>query len=192
VIYRSFTVLTGDVIVLWNWIQRHILRLVFLVTVLIILMFGSEMSTPSPAIAAIRQLEEVPGQVVYQSRRTLTDQTGHNWQAIAFKRIYPDGKSLVYLRLVGFPGTTAIDHSEPLMLISSIGQILPATDASSQIFNDSSFPAPNVGQYDIKPVLPQMQPELSWRLSLPTTNDISLTLQVPSALVQEWQTLTDL
>ncbi|ASC73388.1 hypothetical protein XM38_043530 [Halomicronema hongdechloris C2206] len=36
----------------------------------------------SPALAAIRQLEEAPAQVVYQSRQTVQDQQGDRWQVI--------------------------------------------------------------------------------------------------------------
>ena len=67
-----------------------------------------------PADAAIRQLEEAPGQFVYQSRATLPDQHGNTWQAIAFQRIRPDGSTVFALRLVGFPGIAEIDRERPL------------------------------------------------------------------------------
>lgn len=146
----------------------------------------------APAIAAIRQLEESPSQVVYQSRQTLVDQNGMSWQAIAFKRIRPDGSSSFYLRLVGFPGTAAIDRSQPLTLHSSMGQTLTAVDASSQIFTDANTPEPNVGQYDLQPLLPRLRAELSWRLEIPILEATPLTLQVSSPLIQEWQTLATL
>lgn len=73
-----------------------------------VLFFHWSLVETPPAIAAIRQLEEAPGQVVYQSRRNLKDQNGMSWQAIAFKRICPDGSRHFYLRLVGFPGTRSI------------------------------------------------------------------------------------
>jgi len=150
----------------------------------------------NPAIATIRQLEEAPNQVVYQSRQTLKDQKGMSWQTIAFKRIRADGSSHFYLRLVGFPGTGEIDRSQPLKLHSSMGQTLTATDASAQIFTDTSTPEPNVAQYDLQPLLPRLHAELPWHLSLPIKDDAikddaSLTLKVPAALVQEWQTLAN-
>lgn len=145
----------------------------------------------APAIAAIRQLEEAPGQVVYQSRQTLIDPHGMSWQAIAFKRIRPDGSSQFYLRLVGFPGTGVIDRSQPLTLRSSLGQTLMATDASQQIFTDNRTPEPNVGQYDLQPLLPELQAELPWRLSLPMLDTDPLTLRVSPKLVQEWQTVAN-
>jgi hypothetical protein len=129
---------------------------------------------------------------VYQSRQTLTDQTGRNWQTIAFKRIRPDGSSHFYLRLVGFPGTAAIDRSQPLSFSNSMGQTLSAIDASSQIFTDANAPEPNVGQYDLQPLLPQLRAELPWRLALSTTDHQTLILRVPPSLMQEWRTLADL
>jgi hypothetical protein len=70
----------------------------------------------APAQAALRQLEEAPGQTVYQSevyqsRQTLKDQQGGSWQAIAFQRTHSDRTATMYLRLAGFPGTANLDHS---------------------------------------------------------------------------------
>jgi len=143
------------------------------------------------AIAAIRQLEETPGQVVFQSRQTLTDQHGMGWQAIAFKRIRPDGSSQLYLRLVGFPGTAAIDRTQPLSFRSSMGQTLTAVDASRQIFTNADSPEPNVGQYDLQPLLSQLQAEVPWRVSLPILAGSPLMLQIPPALIEEWHTLVN-
>ncbi|MGG6293771.1 DUF3122 domain-containing protein [Leptolyngbya sp. AN02str] len=144
-----------------------------------------------PAIAAIRQIEEAPGQIVYQSRHSLTDQTGKRWQAIAFKRIRADGRLHIYLRLVGFPGAGAIDRAQPLTFRSSMGETLTSADASAQIFSDASAPEPNVGQYDLQPLLSQLQAELPWYLSLPMTEGSPLTLPLPPTLIQEWQTLAN-
>ncbi len=176
--------------VLWYWLQRSLLQFLFLSILFVALFVG--FGLPPSAVADIRQLEEAPGQVVYQSRQTLTDQTGKSWQTIAFKRIRPDGSSHFYLRLVGFPGTVAIDRSQPLSLSNSMGQTLSANDASSQIFTDANVPEPNVGQYDLQPLLPQLRAELPWRLALSTTDHQTLILRVPPSLVQEWRTLADL
>ncbi|WP_416668645.1 DUF3122 domain-containing protein [Egbenema bharatensis] len=175
----------------WDGSRRSILRFFFLVIVLLALFVEFGLSGAS-ASANIRQLEEAPGQVVYQSRQTLTDQMGRSWQAIAFKRIRTDGSSHFYLRLVGFPGTAAIDRSQPLSIRNSMGQTLSAADASSQIFTDTHSPEPNVGQYDLQPLLPRLRAELPWHLDLSTTDEQTLTLPVPPSLVQEWHTLADL
>ncbi len=141
----------------------------------------------SPTIAAIRELEEAPGQMVYQSRQTLIDQHGHNWQAIAFKRISPDHQTSFDLRLVGFPGVVKIDRTQPLTLTDSLGKTLTATEASSDIFTESALPEPNVGQYDLQPLLPQLQAEIPLKLSLPTIDGEPVSLSVPPSLVEEWQ-----
>ncbi|MGJ5633187.1 DUF3122 domain-containing protein [Nostoc sp. CALU 1950] len=72
--------------------------------------------SPLPAFAAVAQIEESPGQMLYQSRQNLRDQTGKSWQAIAFKRIHPDGSAIISLRLVGFPGAMELDHTQPRLL----------------------------------------------------------------------------
>lgn len=150
---------------------------------------GLGLFNPPSAAAAIRQLEEAPGQRVYQSRQTLKDQHGNSWQAIAFKRIRPDATTTVALRLVGFPGVATIDRSQPLTLTSSLGQTLTAADASGQIFTDEAAPEPNVGQYDLQPLLPDLRAEIPLRLTLPTADGEAIILNVPTGLIQEWQTV---
>jgi hypothetical protein len=142
------------------------------------------------AAAAIRQLEEAPGQMVYQSRATLKDQHGSSWQAIAFKRVRPDGQTSIELRLVGFPGIAAIKRSQPLTLTNSLGKTLTAPDASIKIFGESKPPEPNVGQYDLLPLLSQLQAEVPLQLALPIVDSEPITLSVSPSLLQEWQTLT--
>jgi hypothetical protein len=92
----------------------------------------------TPAQAAIRQLEEAPGQMVYQTRQILKDQQGNSWQAVAFKRLRPDDTAVIYLRLVGFPGTAEIDHSQPLTLTDSMGKTFTAADVSHDMFTDAT------------------------------------------------------
>ena len=150
---------------------------------------GFGLFNPPSAAAAIRQLEEAPGQVVYQSRQTLKDQHGNSWQAIAFKRIRPDGSTSMALRLVGFPGVVTIDRSQPLTLTSSLGETLTATDDSGQIFTDEAVPEPNVAQYDLQPLLPALRAEIPLRLTLPTVDGEAVILNVPAGLVEEWQTV---
>lgn len=143
-----------------------------------------------PVQAAIRQLEESPGQMVYQSRQTLKDQQGNIWQAIAFKRVRPDGTASIYLRLVSFPGIAEVDHTRPLKLSNSLGKTWTANDASQQIFTDSATPEPNVAQYDLQPILMQLDPAVPLRLEIPSLSQVSITLNVSPALIEEWQSLT--
>ncbi|MEA5599186.1 DUF3122 domain-containing protein [Rivularia sp. UHCC 0363] len=143
----------------------------------------------SPASAAIRSLEEAPGQLVYQSRQPLKDQHGNTWQAIAFKRIRPDGSTVLALRLVGFPGIAEINRERPLTLTNSLGKTLTAEDASQKIFTDAAAPEANVGQYDLAPIVSALTAVIPWQLSLPTLDGEPVELSVPPTLVQEWQTL---
>jgi hypothetical protein len=146
------------------------------------------LDTPS-ASAAIRQLEESPNQMVYQSRQSLKDQHGNTWQTIAFKRSRPDGNSSFELRLVGFPNLVAIDHDQPLNLTNSLGKTLTAADTSNNIFKEGA--QGNVGQYDLQPLLAELQAEIPLKLSLPTLTGEAISLSVPPALVAEWQTVAN-
>ena len=146
------------------------------------------LDTPN-ASAAIRQLEESPNQMVYQARQSLKDQHGNTWQTIAFKRVRPDGNSSFELRLVGFPNLVAIDHAQPLTLTNSLGKALIANDTSSNIFKEGS--QPNVGQYDLQPLLSELQAEIPLKISLPTLKGDAISLSVPPSLVAEWQTVAN-
>jgi hypothetical protein len=169
---------------------RKILSELLLLGVLVLsVSLGLGLVTTPHAAAVIRQLEEAPGQIVYQSRQTLRDRHGNSWQAIAFKRIRPDGKTSFSLRLVGFPGVVEIDRTQPLSLSNSLGKTLTAIDTSSTIFTESAVPEPNVGQYDLEPLLPQLQSEIPLKLTLPTIGGEEINLLIPPFLVQEWQTV---
>ena len=171
-------------------IRKILAQFLLLASIALTVFFGLGIGTTPDAVAAIRQLEEAPRQTVYQSRQTLKDQHGNSWQAIAFKRVSPDGKTSLELRLVGFPGVVEIDRSKPLLLTNSIGEVLTADDNSSLIFTDLSAPEANVGEYDLQPLLAQLQPEVPLSLTLPTIGGESVQLSVPPSFVQEWQTLS--
>ncbi len=145
--------------------------------------------SPFPAFATVTQIEEYPGQMLYQSRQNLRDQTGKSWQAIAFKRIHPEGSASLSLRLVGFPGAVELDHTQPLILITSMGKTLTAKDISSEISQDTLSPA-NVAEYDIKSVLPELQSEIPLHLTLPVVSGSAVELEIPSTAIQEWQTIS--
>lgn len=150
------------------------------------------MMLPSPdATAAIHQLEEAPGQVVYQSRQALKDQTGDRWQLIAFNRIRPNGRTSMELRIVGFPGTAQIDRGRSLLITPTLGPALTAPDTSSSAFSDNTSPQPYIGQYDIQDALPQLQPAIPVRLTLPLLDSSDRILPLSPKLIQEWQTLAD-
>ncbi|MEB3338775.1 MAG: DUF3122 domain-containing protein [Leptolyngbyaceae bacterium] len=170
-------------------IRNFFSGLLLLGVLVLAVLLGLGILNPPSAAAAIRQLEEAPGQIVYQSRQTLKDQQGHSWQAVAFKRIRPQGQTSFELRLIGFPGAVAIDHSQPLTLTNSLGTTLTATDVSSTIFTEAAQPESHVGQYDLQPLRSQLPAEIPLKLSLPTLGGEAVSLSVPPSLVQEWQTV---
>jgi hypothetical protein len=157
-------------------------------------LLGLGILNPPSAAAAIRQLEEKPGQIVYQSRQNLKDEHGNTWQAIAFKRIRPDGQTSFDLRLVGFPGVVEIDRAKPITLTNSLGKTLTASDDSSDLFADAAQPASNVGQYDLQPLLSELQTgqtEIPLILTLPNTAGTPTILSVSPSVVQEWQSVAN-
>jgi hypothetical protein len=172
--------------------MKPLTRLIGSVFILGILVWSLTINfTVFPAQAAIRQLEEAPGQMVYQSRQTVKDQQGGSWQAIAFKRIRPDDTAVIYLRLVGLPGTADIDHSQPLTLIDSMGQRLTAADVSHDMYADQTQMEPDVGQYDLQPILMQLELAIPLRLTLATVDQPEIILNVSPDVVEEWRSLND-
>ena len=121
---------------LWRWLLTACICGLLLV--------GSSL----PAFAVVTQIEEYPRQMLYQSRQSLQDQNGKTWQAIAFKRIHPEGSAIVSLRLISFPSGAALDHTQPLVLTTSLGQTLTAQDISSNISQNTATPS-NVGEHNI-------------------------------------------
>ena len=145
-----------------------------------------------PAIAAVLYTADTSGSVIVQSRRTLRDQDHHSWQAIAFKPISPDGSGGLSLRLVGFPGVVEIAHPQAIVLTNPQGQRIYVADISDQISAQNSVtlpPQPHVGQYDLQASLPQLSIDYRLQLELPTRPPALL--QLPPALLQEWQTIAN-
>jgi hypothetical protein len=144
---------------------------------------------PLSAFAAITQLEEAPGQMLYQSRQNLRDRTGKSWQ-FAIKRVRPDGSAMVSLRLVGFLGAVELDHTRSLTLTTSMGQTLTAKDVTNEISQGANALA-NVGEYDIQTVLPQLHSEIPLELTLPMLTGEASELQIPSIAIKEWKAIAD-
>ena len=143
--------------------------------------------TAQPAQATLREFEAAQGQLLVQSRQTLSDQHGNRWQVIAFKRTKPDGTTLIALRLVGFPGSVEIDRTHPLTLMDSLGNHWQAADASAPVFTDQDAPEPHIGQYDLQPIVNALRPELPLEIWLPTHSGEPVRLQIPPQGIQEWR-----
>jgi hypothetical protein len=157
----------------------------FLLLAVLIILLGGAFCLP--ASAELRQFHEKPGTLLYKSQWTLKDQTGKSWQAIAFQVRPSDPQAsefLVQLRLVGFPGSVTLDPSLPLQL-DDRDQFLTALSMTEQL------PSGAVGQFDMQPILSQLNPRKPLYLTLTTVEGATIELKVPPFLVEEWQELPD-
>ncbi|HEY9865617.1 MAG TPA: DUF3122 domain-containing protein, partial [Candidatus Obscuribacterales bacterium] len=77
---------------------------------LLFLILGGQFFILEPAHATIRQQQEAPGQMLYQSRHSLRDETGTAWQVVLFKRVKNNQIDTINLRLVGFPNQAVFLH----------------------------------------------------------------------------------
>lgn len=166
---------------MWGQIRRAFSWILLVGAAIAVMAMGVGAIAVPPAVASIRQMEEAPGQFLLQSRHSLPDSQGHAWQAILFKRAYPDGSTRINLRLAGFPDMAEIVHPQPLTLVTQTGEIFTASDVFAE-----QAPAPNVGQYDLKPVLQQL-PVGATTLSLVAKPDQSVQIAVPAEVIIEWQ-----
>ncbi|MBH8577994.1 DUF3122 domain-containing protein [Nostocaceae cyanobacterium CENA369] len=139
--------------------------------------------TSQQVIAAVIQLEEGPGEILYRSQQRLNDELGNYWQVVLFKQIHSNSNKIssINLRLVGFPGSQELVHPLPLKITSDTGKVLTAPD----IFLDEA-PAPTIGQYDFKDVLPQL-PTKDLLIGIPVGRQNFINLSIPKYVVQEWQ-----
>jgi hypothetical protein len=136
----------------------------------------------------IRQIQEAPGQVVYQLRTTLETATGQRWQAIAFQRQTPTGTRPLMLRLVGFPGSVTLIHGEPLAITDNFGHRWQAPDSAARIFTPGDAPEPHIGQYRLDAVLEDLPPAIPLVLSVPTETG-AIALPVSPGTVADWRQL---
>lgn len=157
------------------------LLLVSILTISIFLALGSP--TSQMVIAAVTHLEAAPGEILYRSQTKLDDQSGHVWQAVLFKQVYPGEGTSLNLRLVGFPNSAELIHPQPLKITTASGKVFTAAD----VFLDEA-PAPTIGQYDFKDVLPQL-PNESLQLGIPLPGQHFINISVPESVVREWHEL---
>jgi len=169
---------------MWRKVKQFLSKLLLLGALLLMSLLFVGSFTDQLAVAAIRQQQEAPGQILYQSRHTLRDKTGNSWQVVLFKRAKLDNLDEVSLRLVGFPGVVEITHPQPLQITTNTGEFFQAED---MFFQNS--PAPNVGQYNFQEVLTSLPKAVPLNLSLEINDNQSIQLRVPGVVVLEWQTV---
>lgn len=141
----------------------------------------------TPAAAAIRTLEEGPGQIVYQTRSTLVDDRGNAWQAIVFQRDCRGQLDPLRLRLVGFPGQAAIAHPAPLTLSDDLGTVITAPDDTEAIFHDRNAPEAHIAQYDLSTAIDQIPIAIPLTLRIPSATADTIVLHVAPGVLQEWR-----
>lgn len=135
------------------------------------------------AHASVHVYRERPGQVTVRSRLSLRDFRDRAWQAIVFKRT--QGKTLqgYYLRLVGFPGAVAVDHQQPVAFFAPTGQswrLQWAVDPQAKTL------PPNVGQFDLAPLLEEIDHALPLEVQLPLVGDDPAEMAIAPFIVEEW------
>ncbi|BAZ48541.1 hypothetical protein NIES4103_11490 [Nostoc sp. NIES-4103] len=170
-----------------NWGKNLFWWLLWLgILTISIYIFLSSVNLPSQmVIADVNKLEAAPGEILYRSQKKLDDQSGNVWQVVLFKQVYPGQGQTVNLRLVGFPDYAELFHPQPLKITTATGKVFTAAD----IFLDDA-PAPTIGQYNLKDILPQL-PRESLVLSIPLPGDRFINISVPKSVVQEWQLLME-
>ena len=138
-----------------------------------------------PALASIHKYPETADRVMFRSVQSLRDTDDKAWQVVLYKRVKSGVTNSFNLRLVGFPGTE-LQHPVPLNVAAGSRELGKAND----IWSDSDLPI-NVGEYDFKSIITQVQTNQPLRLSLPVKGDPKTELLVPPFAVREWRLLLD-
>lgn len=136
------------------------------------------------AQALLRQHHDSPGVLRYHSQVSIKDEFGYAWQVLLFKQNYNSPVKELRLRVVGFPGVVEIAHPQPLEIEAASGKLLSASDAYAL-----TAPAPNVGEYNLTDVLPQLPTTDALKLYVPLLSEKPLVLNIPNNVVTEWQWL---
>lgn len=145
-----------------------------------IAILGLWLGAPAPAFARLQQQVEAPGQILYQSRHQLRDRNLSTWQVVLFKRVDESERAnTIDLRLVGFPGRAEFQHPQDLVLAAG-DRLWQATDRFA-----TEAPAPNVGQFDLAEIVPQLPSDRALELTIPIEGAPALKIPIP--VIVEWQ-----
>ncbi|MEG4854394.1 DUF3122 domain-containing protein [Microcoleus sp. B5-D4] len=143
------------------------------------------LASSPPAFASIHKYPETAETVMFRSVQSLRNTDDKAWQVVLYKRVKSGVVKSLNLRLVGFPGTE-LQHPVPLKVVAGKREIGNAND----IWNESDLPI-NVGEYDFKSIITQVESNRPLRLSLPVKNQKQTELLVPPFAVREWRLLLD-
>ena len=136
-----------------------------------------------PAFASIHKYPERADRVMFRSVQSLRDTDDRAWQVVLYKRVQSGLVNSFNLRLVGFPGTE-LQHPIALTVAAGDREIGKAKD----IWSESDLPI-NVGEYDFKSIITQLESNQPLRLSLPVKGEKETGLLVPPFGVREWRLL---
>ena len=138
-----------------------------------------------PALASIHKYPETADRVMFRSVQSLRDTDEKAWQVVLYKRVKSGVVNSFNLRLVGFPGTE-LEHPVPLNVAAGSREIGMAND----IWSESDLPI-NVGEYDFKSIITQVESNQPLRLNLPVKGEKKAALLVPPFAVREWRLLLE-
>jgi len=138
-----------------------------------------------PAFASIHKYPETAERVMFRSVQSLRDTDDKAWQVVLYKRVRLGVVNSFNLRLVGFPGTE-LEHPVPLNVAAGSREIGMAND----IWSESDLPI-NVGEYDFKSIITQVESNQPLRLNLPVKGEKKAALLVPPFAVREWRLLLE-
>lgn len=146
-----------------------------------VLLFLVVTLSSSDALASIHAYPEGADRVMYRSLQTLRDRTDRAWQVVLFKRVESGQIQQLHLRLVGFPEVAILKHPQTLRITAGTEQVWEAPD--TLLYASTN---PNIGEYDVLPVVPQLMSNTPLRLALPLQPS-SAELIIPPFVVQEWR-----
>lgn len=148
------------------------------------LLIGLVWVTPA-ALASVHTYPEGADQVMVRSLQTLRDRDNQAWQVVLFKRVKANQVSHLNLRLVGFPGGAELEHPRRLKITTGTEKTWEAAES-----NTAATIAPNVGEYDLREVMRQLDSNTPLKLQLPVKGQ-DKELVVPPFVVQEWRRILD-
>ncbi len=117
---------------------------------------------------------------MYRSLSTLQDLNHHAWQAVVYKRFALGQPETLRLRLIGFPGAVALQHSGELEIDTKNKRLL-APDVTAP-----EFAIAHVGEYDLKAAIANLDTDSTLTLVLPIQSGNPVTIEVPAKTLQEW------
>lgn len=139
----------------------------------------------APAFASIHEYPETADRTMFRSVQSLRDTDDQAWQVVLYKRVRSGIVDSFNLRLVGFPGIQ-LDHPVALKVVAGNLELGLAKD----IWSESDLPV-NVGEYDFKSIVAELESDRPLQLNLPVQGKKDLGLLVPTFVVREWRRLLD-